>query len=161
MTFLTKNEWKSPTNHGCTLNSLKSKMGFGSPFLLEASRINPPNSPGTVTSPFTDKKGSQNRDVSTNCLCIQLGSSRMRLSVTMKLQNKSRSVVQMGREKHDLKKQRHYIITKFYHVMIFTVSNLEQKLFFQVQMRVSKSLVTIIYYSTATSLSSSILLSKI
>lgn len=44
------------TNQGCTLNSFKSKMYFGSPFLLEASRRNPPNSSGTVTSPFSDKK---------------------------------------------------------------------------------------------------------
>jgi len=45
-------------------------MGFGSPFLLEASRIKLPNSSGIITSPFTDKEGSQNRDASTDCICI-------------------------------------------------------------------------------------------
>lgn len=100
--LVTFSDRKSPTNHGCTLNSLKSETGFGSPFLLEAARIKTLNSSRTVTSPFTDKKGSQNRNISTNCVCIQLGIYRTRLSVTMKFQNRHKSVLQMGK-KHDLR----------------------------------------------------------
>lgn len=41
-TFLCKNEQKSATNHGCTLDSLMSKRCFGSSFLLKSPKITPP-----------------------------------------------------------------------------------------------------------------------
>lgn len=107
MTFFHKNELKSPTNFSCALNPLKSKMGFRGPFLLESSKINPSDFSGIVISPFTGKKGFQNRDVSTDCTCIQLGISRMHLSAPM------------GRKKYDLKKWQHRIITKLYYMLWF------------------------------------------
>lgn len=150
MTFFHKNELKSPINFSCALNPLKSKMGFRGPFLLESSKINPSDFSGIVISPFTGKKGFQNRDVSTNCTCIQLGISRMHLSAPM------------GRKKYDLKKWQHRIITKLYYMLWFLQFQiLKKKIFFQCQMRVSKFLVTTIYCSTAISLSFSILRSKI
>lgn len=42
VTFLYKKEQKSATNHGCTLDPLKSKMGFGSSFMSKTTKITPP-----------------------------------------------------------------------------------------------------------------------
>lgn len=77
MTFLHKKWIKKSNKPGLHTELLEVQNGFWKPIPVGSIKNKLPKSSGTVTPPFTDKKGSQNRDASTNCNCIQLGISRM------------------------------------------------------------------------------------